>query len=198
MKEWIRNQIQASIEIKQACLNNSMVQQIERMGDILSQQLLKGHKIFLFGNGGSAADAQHLAAELIGRFESERPGLAAIALTTNTSNLTAIGNDYGFNSVYARQLYALGQSEDIAIGLSTSGNSINVITALQRASKKGLICFGWTGKDHCQMDEICDQVLHIPSHRTANIQEGHMMVGHILCGIIENRLSAQKNSETPD
>jgi D-sedoheptulose 7-phosphate isomerase len=155
--------------------------------------LRQGHKILLAGNGGSAADAQHVAAELVGRFAFNRPGLPAIALTTDPSILTAISNDYGYESVFARQVQALGSEGDVFIAYSTSGKSPNVIRALEEAGKKRLICIGLTGNRGGPMRDLCDHLLEVPTDKTARIQEGHLVLGHILCGLVENAIFGPAN-----
>lgn len=151
--------------------------------------LRAGGRILWMGNGGSAADAQHLAAELVGRFERERQGLAALALTTDTSVLTSVANDYGFESIFARQVEAIGRSGDLLIGLSTSGNSPNVVRAMEVAAGLGLTRAGLTGADGGALREHCDQCLCVPSTRTARIQEAHLLIGHLLCDAIEAELA---------
>ena len=155
-------------------------------GVIATETLEAGHKILLCGNGGSAADAQHIAAELTGRYKIERKGLPAIALTTDTSALTAIGNDYGYEHVFSRQVEALAQKGDLLIGISTSGNSRNVIYALQKAKEIGCRTVGFSGKGGGKMNDVCDLNIIIPSDDTARIQEMHIMIGHILCQLIDN------------
>jgi D-sedoheptulose 7-phosphate isomerase len=150
--------------------------------------MCNGRKILLAGNGGSAADAQHIAGELVSRFAFDRPGLPAIALTTNTSILTAIGNDYGYEKLFARQVQAHGQKGDVFIAYSTSGKSPNVLLALQEARLRGLVCIGMTGNRGRSMQEFCDYLLEVPSDETPKIQEGHAVLGHILCGLVENTL----------
>lgn len=147
-----------------------------------------GGKILFFGNGGSASDAQHLATELTVRFVKDRKPIPAIALTTDTSALTAIGNDYGFDHLFARQLDALGNKGDIAIGISTSGNSPNVLNALQIAREKNLVTVALSGRDGGKMKDLCDINLIVPSDTTARIQEMHITLGHMLCGAIEQKL----------
>lgn len=147
-----------------------------------------GGKILLAGNGGSAADAQHIAGEFVSRFAFDRPGLPAIALTTDTSILTAIGNDYGYEKLFARQLQALGNKGDVFIGYSTSGKSPNILLAFEEARTKGLTCIGLTGNRGGRIQELCDYVLQVPSADTPKIQEGHLVLGHILCGLVENAL----------
>lgn len=161
--------------------------------------LQQGKKIMFAGNGGSAADAQHLAAELITRLHYERPALAAIALTTDTSALTGSGNDYAFDRIFSRQLEAIGQSGDVFVGISTSGRSPNVLLALEAARKKGISTIGFTGNKAPAMAERCDLLLSVPSQETQKIQECHIMVGHIVCGLIEEAIfGAQYNPAVQD
>jgi D-sedoheptulose 7-phosphate isomerase len=152
-----------------------------------------GGKILLAGNGGSAADAQHIAGELVGRFAFDRPGLAAIALTTDTSILTAIGNDHGFTRLFSRQVQALGNSGDVLIVYSTSGKSPNILHALEEARTKRLVCVGLTGNRGGPMRDLCDYLLEVPSAKTPKIQEGHLVIGHILCGLVENAMFKPPN-----
>lgn len=147
-----------------------------------------GHRILLAGNGGSAADAQHIAGEFVSRFAFDRPGLPAIALTTDTSILTAIGNDYGYEKLFARQVQAHGQKGDVFIGYSTSGKSPNVLLAFEEAHARGLVCIGLTGNRGGPMRELCDYLLEVPSADTPKIQEGHLVLGHTLCGLVENAI----------
>jgi len=159
---------------------------IELAGKLIVSTLKAGNKILLFGNGGSAADAQHIAAELTGRYKTERDGLPAIALTTDTSALTAIGNDYGFDRIFDRQVEALGTKGDLLIGISTSGNSSNVINALEYGKNSGMKSIGLSGKGGGKMKNLCDVNIIIPSDDTARIQEMHITIGHILCGIVDS------------
>ena len=152
---------------------------------ICVEALKNQKKIVLFGNGGSAADAQHIAAELVGRFKKERVSLSAIALTTDTSALTAIGNDYGYEQVFARQVEGLANQGDVAIGISTSGNSENVLRGLEVAKAKGCKTIGLSGRDGGKMANLCDANIIIPSNETPRIQEMHIMIGHIICNIID-------------
>lgn len=147
-----------------------------------------GNKLLFFGNGGSAADAQHLATELTVRFIKDRPPIAALALTTDTSSLTAIGNDFGFDYLFSRQLQALGKPGDVAIGISTSGNSPNIINALKTARQGGITTVGLTGNNGGSMAEFCEIALIVPSNSTARIQEMHITLGHMLCGALETKL----------
>ena len=162
------------------------LEQVETLAQLMVQALGDGKKILLMGNGGSAADAQHLAAEFVSRFNFDRPGLAALALTTDTSALTAIGNDYGYEMLFSRQIQALGNLGDILIGISTSGNSKNIICAFKEAKKKGILTIGMCGENIGHFDENCDYVFRAPAVSTPKIQEIHIIVGHILCGLVES------------
>jgi D-sedoheptulose 7-phosphate isomerase len=154
----------------------------------IATRLRSGNKILFFGNGGSAADAQHLAAELNGRFLKERPSLPGLALTTNTSTLTAIGNDYSFDEVFARQISGIGSTGDVAFAISTSGNSPNVLKAIEAAREKGLTSIAFCGRTGGQLREVADHCIRIPSDETPRIQEAHILTGHILCELIEEEL----------
>lgn len=158
------------------------------MLDAWSQAVRGEHTIFFFGNGGSAADAQHLAAELVGRYKSNRRAIAALALTTDSSILTAVANDFGYDQVFARQLEALGRPGDLAVGISTSGRSQNVILGLQRARDLGLDTSAFTGGDGGELPAVARSMLVVPSHSTARIQEMHIMLGHMLCLALEREL----------
>jgi len=155
----------------------------------LTACLRDGHKVLLCGNGGSAADAQHIAAELVGRYTRERPGWPAIALTTDTSALTAIGNDYGYDRIFDRQVEALGQRGDALIAISTSGNSPNVLAAVVRGRAQGLYTLGFAGRDGGHLAAACDLCLTVPHDETARIQEMHITLGHILCDLVEGALT---------
>jgi D-sedoheptulose 7-phosphate isomerase len=159
---------------------------ILKLSELIIDALSNGHKVLWAGNGGSAADCQHLAAELVGRFVRERKGLSSIALTTDSSILTAIGNDYGYESVFSRQVEAIANSGDVVIGITTSGNSHNILNAMQVAQKKGCITVGMTGKTGGKMAEMGLNVcIKVPSKITARIQEMHILIGHIVCDIVE-------------
>ena len=168
-----------------------MVPEIEKAAAKLVDCLKSGNKILFFGNGGSASDSQHLAAEFVGRYEKERRALAAISLTTDTSILTAVGNDYGFDRVFERQIEALGKRNDVAIALSTSGNSKNVLAAVKRAKIMGIYTIGLTGGTGGELKTSVDLALVIPSKKTSRIQESHIMIGHILCECVDEALSAK-------
>lgn len=185
MNSLITQHIQQSIETKQAILaSTECLSSIETVADICKQCLSNGGKILIAGNGGSAADAQHIAAELVGRFEKERKGLASIALTTDSSALTAIANDYGYNFVFSRQIEGIANAGDVFIGISTSGNSANIVEAVNAAKEKNVTTVCLTGQGG-KLPEICDYAIKVPCTRTATIQESHIMIGHILCALIE-------------
>lgn len=158
---------------------------VEAMGASIVNALQQGGRIFMAGNGGSAADAQHFAAELTGRFVAERRALAGIALTTDTSALTAIANDYGYDEVFARQLSGLAQQGDVFVGISTSGHSPNIVKALEVAKEKGVICLGLTGRDGGKMRDLCEHCVVVPSMVTAHIQEAHIFIIHHLCALVD-------------
>ncbi len=161
---------------------------IERFAQQAADCLDAGGRVFWMGNGGSAADCQHLAAELVGRFERERDGLASIALTTDSSILTSVANDFGFESVFSRQVEALCRKDDLLVGLSTSGNSANVLRAMERAAGLGVFRVGLTGAGGGRLESACELCLRVPSNNTARIQEAHIVIGHILCDLVERRL----------
>ncbi|MDA9244114.1 D-sedoheptulose 7-phosphate isomerase [Amylibacter sp.] len=163
---------------------------LEMAANLCIDGLNNGRKILIFGNGGSAADAQHIAAELVGRYKLERKGLPAIALTTDTSALTAIGNDYGFSHVFDRQIDALANEGDIVIGISTGGSSGNVISAIKLANDLGCKTIGFSGRDGGSMDALCDVNLVVPADDTPRIQEMHIVIGHIICQLIEQKCAA--------
>jgi len=161
---------------------------VVRAGKILGQSLRSGGKILFCGNGGSAADSQHLASELTGRFIKDRKPLAALSLSTDTSALTSIGNDYSFDEIFARQVQGLGRNGDVLVGISTSGNSRNVIRAVEEARAAGMQVIGLLGRDGGMLYELCDVSIVVPSQVTARIQEAHILIGHTLCGLIEKQL----------
>jgi D-sedoheptulose 7-phosphate isomerase len=161
---------------------------LNQAAELLVSTLKNGHKVLLCGNGGSAADAQHIAAELTGRYKTERRGLPAIALTTDTSALTAIGNDFGYEKVFSRQVEALANKDDLIIGISTSGNSANVLLALEQAKRIGCTTLGLTGNSGGKMNSLCDINLVVPSNDTPRIQEMHILFGHILCQIVDSQI----------
>ena len=163
-----------------------LIPQISQVAEELKACIKRGGKILLMGNGGSAADSQHIAAEIVGRFKKERRGLAAIALTTDTSIITSVGNDYGYDYIFARQIEALCRPEDVVIGITTSGNSKNVVAAIEEANKLGATTIGLTGGSGGKMNELCKYNLVMPSSETARVQEAHIFVGHSLCDLLES------------
>jgi D-sedoheptulose 7-phosphate isomerase len=183
----IKEELQASIEVKKAVIEQN-VGIIGEIVEAVSDCLKNGHKLLFFGNGGSAADSQHIAAEFVSKFNIDRQALPAIALTVDTSILTSCANDYHFDRVFARQVEALGQEGDIAIGISTSGNSPNVLNAMEEARRKGLRTIAFTGETGGKLKDQVDICLRVPSKITARIQEAHITVAHILCNIIEKEL----------
>lgn len=186
-EQFIRGVIQESIDVKTSLLQKG-VHEIFETGLELARSIRAGGKILFCGNGGSAADAQHLAAELVGRLRRDRRPLPAVALTTDTSILTAIGNDYGFKEIFARQVHALGLPGDVLIGISTSGNSENVLLAAQTARKQGLLTIGLLGNDGGKIAEAVDYKVLVPAKDTQRIQECHILIGHIWMEIIEQEL----------
>lgn len=189
MTDFIKEYIQDSIDTKQMILRDEkMLENIENATKIIIEAYRRGNKILLAGNGGSAADAQHIATELVSKFYFDRPCLSAIALTVDTSVLTAISNDYGYEKVFTRQIEANGRPGDIFIGISTSGNSKNVVEAIKTAKAHGLMTIGLVGKRECEMDYLCDLIVKVPSEDTPKIQESHIMLGHIICAMVEKNL----------
>jgi len=185
----IKEEIAESIAVKQAILDSPQIQaSIASAAQMLTEAYQAGHMALLAGNGGSAADAQHLAGELVNRFYFDRPGIPAHSLSTDTSVMTAVGNDYGFKYLFARQVQAQGRQGDVFIGISTSGNSENVVEALKVCREKGIKSIGLTGNAPCQMDSLCDLCIKVPSECTPRIQEAHILIGHIICAIVEENL----------
>ncbi|MEO1953897.1 MAG: D-sedoheptulose 7-phosphate isomerase [Campylobacterales bacterium] len=191
MINYIKDEIKKSYETKQAIYENEeLLQQIETLSKKCIKLYKNGKKTILAGNGGSAADAQHIAAELVGRYGFDRASIPSLALTTDTSNLTAIGNDYGYDKIFSRQLEGMGQDGDLFIGISTSGNSINIVNAFKSAEEKNITTVALVGKDGGEMAKIADISIVVPSNSTPRIQESHILIGHILCDIIEKELFA--------
>jgi len=187
MKEEIRQIFEESIEAKKECLNkhtDEMVTAVEWTTAVFK----KGGKLILFGNGGSAADAQHLAAEFVGRFKLERKALPAIALSTNTSSLTSIANDYSYDLVFARQVEAFAKKEDVVVGISTSGNAKSVIAGVEKAKSMGIKTIGLAGGDGGELAALADLAIIVPSRNTARVQEVHILIGHTICEMVEKEL----------
>jgi D-sedoheptulose 7-phosphate isomerase len=191
MKNFIITELRKSVDTLNAILAApDLVALIETVAGRCVTALRNGNKILLAGNGGSAADAQHLAAELVGRFSFDRPGLAAIALTTDSSALTGIGNDYGFERLFSRQVEAVGRPGDVFFGISTSGRSPNVLNALRVCRDRSIVTVGLTGERGGEMPPLCDHCFRMPSTETPKIQEGHIVVGHILFALVEREMFA--------
>ncbi len=189
MKAYIQAQIKDSYQTKQKLYeDDALLAKIEDVAKRCVALYKDGKKTILAGNGGSAADAQHIAAELVGRYGFDRDSIPSLALTTDTSNLTAIGNDYGYDQIFSRQLSGMGQEGDLFIGISTSGNSQNLVKAFEVAKQKGITTVALVGKDGGEMAKMADIALIVPSNQTPRIQESHILIGHILCDIIEKEL----------
>ncbi|MBP7056720.1 MAG: D-sedoheptulose 7-phosphate isomerase [Candidatus Omnitrophica bacterium] len=188
MEDKIKRIILDSIKAKEELLSSSL-DDIAKASSFIVDSIKGGGKLIIFGNGGSAADSQHMAAELVGRFKKERRPWPAIALTTNTSTLTAVANDYSYNDVFARQLSALGKRGDVALGISTSGNSMNVVEALKTAKAMGIKTIGLTGSPGGKLLPECDIAIKVPAKDTPRIQECHLLLVHIICEIVENALT---------
>lgn len=181
--------LRESMRVKEElCKRIPELQKIEEVSSAMVKALKNEHKVVLFGNGGSAADAQHIACELASRFKKERRGLPAISLTTNTSALTAIANDYSYNEVFSRQVEGIVGQGDIVIGISTSGNSVNVIKGVESAKKRGALTIGFTGATGGKLGKVVDICIKVPSNDTPRIQEAHITIGHIICQLVEEGL----------
>ena len=187
MEDYIIKIFRESGQVKEVFVNENL-NRIVAVVEAVTTALKAGNKILLFGNGGSAADAQHLAAEFVNRFVIERPPLPAIALTTDTSVITSIGNDYDFTDIFSRQIRAIGQKGDIAWGMSTSGTSVNVVKGLEAAKKIGMVTIGLTGRDGGDVAKIVDHALNVSSTSTPRIQEVHITVGHVICEMVDFKL----------
>ncbi len=189
MQQSIKHILEASIDTKKKVLGSpELLNTIEQVTALIVKAFQNGNKVLFCGNGGSAADAQHLAAEFSGRFYSDRNPLPSEALHCNTSYLTAVGNDYGFEFVYSRIVKGMGRQGDVLIGLSTSGNSLNITNALQQARDLGMITVGFTGEGGGKMKPLCDHLVNVPSNDTPRIQECHITIGHIVCQLVEEQL----------
>ena len=185
--------IEASIQTKQEILNDKdLLETITQVANVMTEACKFSNKVLVAGNGGSAADAQHFAGELVSKFFFDRPGLPAFSLATDTSILTAIGNDYGYERAFARQIQAVGNKGDVFLGISTSGNSKNIILAVEEAKKKEIITVALVGSKACMLDNLCDYVIKVPSDVTPTIQESHLMIEHVICAIIENNIFGDK------
>ncbi|EKO0227165.1 D-sedoheptulose 7-phosphate isomerase [Campylobacter jejuni] len=189
LNSYIKEHFQESILVKEQILKDeNLITLIKNASLEVIKAYKNGNKTLLAGNGGSAADAQHIAGEFVSRFYFDRPGIASIALTTDTSILTAIGNDYGYENLFARQVQAQGVRGDVFIGISTSGNSKNILKALELCKQKEIISIGLSGANGRAMNELCDYCIKVPSTCTPRIQESHILIGHIICAIVEEEL----------
>jgi D-sedoheptulose 7-phosphate isomerase len=188
MQDKIKKIISESVEVKNKLLQTeTILKTVDEIASLMVSALKNGNRIYFCGNGGSAADAQHLAAEFSGRFYVDRDALPAEALHCNTSYMTAVGNDYGYDVVYARLIKGIGNKGDFLVGISTSGNSVNIIKAFEVARKKGIITVGFTGESGGKMKDLSDYLLNVPSSNTPRIQESHIMLGHIICQLVEEQ-----------
>jgi D-sedoheptulose 7-phosphate isomerase len=189
MRNYITSQFQATQQLlDQMLADHDFLDTLESAAQVCISCFQNGHKLLLAGNGGSAADAQHIAGEFVSRFAFDRPGLPAMALTTDSSILTAIGNDYSYQRLFSRQIQAHALPGDVFIAYSTSGASANIIHALEEARRRQVVCIGMTGNRGGPMHELCDHLLAVPSPETPKIQEGHAVIGHILCGLVEQSI----------
>jgi len=192
MQERIKDIIKSSVSVKNEILSNDqLIEKIEQSAHEITEAFLRGNRVYFCGNGGSAADAQHLAAEFSGRFYYDRPPLDSEALHVNTSYLTAVGNDYSFDEIYSRLIKAKGIKGDILVALSTSGNSKNIMRAIVEARRMGIFVIGFTGESGGLIKDHCDILINVPSTDTPRIQESHIMIGHIICEIVESNLFPQ-------
>lgn len=189
MEKYISNQVKKSYEVKQEIYTNKeLMSLIQEVCTKTIEVYRSANKTLIAGNGGSAADAQHIAGEFVSKFYFDRPGLASLALTTDTSIITAIGNDYGYEKLFSRQVQANGIKGDMFIGISTSGNSANVLEALKECKEKGIITVGLTGASGGKMAELCDYCIKVPSNETPRVQESHILIGHIICAVVEEAI----------
>lgn len=189
INKYISNQVKKSIDVKQKFFENDELMNLIKEVALKCVEIYRnGNKTLIAGNGGSAADAQHIAGEFVSKFYFDRPGIPSIALTTDTSIITAIGNDYGYEKLFARQVQANGIKGDMFIGISTSGNSANVVEALKECKEKGIITVGLTGEKGGKMAEMCDYCIKVPSNETPRVQEVHILIGHIICAVVEEAI----------
>ncbi len=187
--DFIKAQIRASLSVKERIMGDeALLAKISGAADAVISAYRDGRKTLFAGNGGSAADAQHLAAEFVSRLNFDRPGIPSLALNTNVSILTAVSNDYGFERIFARQIEAFGEKGDVFFGISTSGKSPNVLAAFEECRRKGLFSIGLTGERKCVMNDLCNICINVPSPETPRIQEAHILIGHIICYLVEETL----------
>jgi D-sedoheptulose 7-phosphate isomerase len=192
-QDYIKSEVTKAIDVMNSILaDTSIMATVENIGKACAASVRDGGKVMFCGNGGSAGDSQHLAAEMVGKLVFDRPGMAGLALTTDTSALTAVGNDFGYEHVFSRQVEALGRAGDVLIGISTSGGSKNVIKAMEVARAKGIKTVAMTGMKHGPMADLADHWIAIPHGETQKIQEGHMVLGHIFCALMEAEIHGDK------
>jgi len=190
---YIKRYLNESVEVKRKILDDpSLLDKIKETASLIIEAYGGGKKLILFGNGGSAADAQHIAAELVGRFKLERSALPALAFTTDTSILTSVANDYDYSKVFARQVEALVEEGDVVIGISTSGSSLNVLRGIEAAREKEARTIGFTGKDGGKLTQVADLTIEVPSSDTARVQEAHITILHIICFLVERQIFGEK------
>ena len=186
---YVRSEVTKTVDVMQAILaDQALIDTVERVGEACAKSIAGGGKIMFCGNGGSAGDSQHLAAELVGKLVFDRPGMPGLALTVDTSALTAVGNDFGYESVFSRQVEALGRSGDVLIGISTSGRSKNVVKAMAAARARGIATVAMTGANRGPMVDLADHWIAVPHTETQKIQEGHIVLGHIFCALVEDKI----------
>jgi D-sedoheptulose 7-phosphate isomerase len=188
MKNTVLNELNEHLTVFQDS-KESLVEKIKEISILVIEKLNQGNKLIFCGNGGSAADSQHIAAEIVGRFKKERRSLPAIAITTDTSVITAIGNDYGYENIFKRQIEAIARKDDIFFAISTSGNSLNIINAIDTAKKSGCLVIGFSGLTGGKMNSMCDLMVNVKSNNTARIQEMHILIFHVICQLIDKNFS---------
>lgn len=193
MSNYLKAEVSRSIEVMQAILADAgLIETVDRIAAACAQAIAAGGKIMFCGNGGSAGDSQHLAAELVGKLVFDRPAMAGMALTVDTSALTAVGNDFGYEYVFSRQVEGLGRAGDVLVGISTSGRSKNVVKAMESARKLGIFTVAMTGSTRGPMADLADYWLAIPATETQKIQEGHIVLGHVFCALVEQEIHGQR------
>lgn len=193
MNPYIKQEISRTVEVMQAIIaDQALLETVERLGAACARAIAAGGKVMFCGNGGSAADSQHLAAELVGKLCFDRPAMAGLALTVDSSALTALGNDFGYEYVFSRQLEGVGRSGDVLVGISTSGRSKNVVKAMESARRMGIVTVALTGANRGPMADLADYWLAIPATETQKIQEGHIVLGHIFCALIEQAIHGER------
>lgn len=195
MSDYLRAEVSRSVEVMQAILaDTALIETVDRIAVAITQAIANGGKVMFCGNGGSAGDSQHLAAELVGKLVFDRPAMAGMALTVDTSALTAVGNDFGYEYVFSRQVEGLGRTGDVLVGISTSGRSKNVVKAMESARQRGIVTIAMTGATRGPMADLADYWLAIPATETPKIQEGHIVLGHVFCAMVEQEIHGRDKS----